>query len=231
MAVVKKTIVKQQRKKRKIEKRGDDERGREENEKVKKEDEDEQKPFEVAVELPHGRVLTFSKTTRENRVEPAELGKADATREAIYTLGRMEKDRTTGNATSTFDICHARVTLLIVEHFNWQLPFSKKAADEYIWFLKLKAEKDDYSRNVYHPSPLIDQIWHTHILLTKKYIEDCEAMFGEEKFFHHELNRFDGGREFTLNQVNRQGRDMSFWLEDALSKIISEDDSLWIHRL
>lgn len=33
------------------------------------------------------------------------------------------------------------------------------------------------------PTKLIDEVWHTHMLDTRKYAEDCEAIFG--RFLHH----------------------------------------------
>lgn len=33
------------------------------------------------------------------------------------------------------------------------------------------------------PNPVVDIVWHTHILFTQKYHEDCANIFGE--YIHH----------------------------------------------
>lgn len=34
------------------------------------------------------------------------------------------------------------------------------------------------------PTHVVDIFWHTHILFTRKYFKDCEAIFGQ--YLHHE---------------------------------------------
>lgn len=41
-----------------------------------------------------------------------------------------------------------------------------------------------YSRHLLVPTRQIDEFWHNHILYTKKYSEDCLAIFGY--YLHHE---------------------------------------------
>ncbi len=48
-------------------------------------------------------------------------------------------------------------------------------------FLYLK--KKYGKRHPIVPSEEIDEIWHAHILDTRKYIKDCQAIFGE--YLHH----------------------------------------------
>ena len=54
------------------------------------------------------------------------------------------------------------------------------AVEEYRRFLVLKMENPSVKLA---PTGLMDKAWHTHILDTKRYAEDCEAMFG--RFLHH----------------------------------------------
>lgn len=63
---------------------------------------------------------------------------------------------------------------------NW----SKKRADEvekqYQAFFIVMYR---YQEDIHIPTKDIDSFWHTHILFTKKYSEDCEYIFG--KYIHH----------------------------------------------
>jgi hypothetical protein len=51
---------------------------------------------------------------------------------------------------------------------------------EYRRFLILKMENPGVKLA---PTGLMDKAWHTHILDTRRYAEDCETMFG--RFLHH----------------------------------------------
>lgn len=54
------------------------------------------------------------------------------------------------------------------------------AAQQYRQFLKIIAM---YPKKSIVPTKLIDEVWHTHILDTAKYAEDCQEIFGY--FLHH----------------------------------------------
>ncbi len=54
------------------------------------------------------------------------------------------------------------------------------SVEEYRRFLVLKMENPGVKLA---PTDLMDKAWHTHILDTRRYAEDCEAMFG--RFLHH----------------------------------------------
>ena len=54
------------------------------------------------------------------------------------------------------------------------------AVEEYRRFLVLKMENPGEKLA---PTGLMDKAWHTHILDTRRYAEDCEKMFG--RFLHH----------------------------------------------
>ena len=54
------------------------------------------------------------------------------------------------------------------------------SVEEYRRFLVLKMENP---RVKLAPTSLADKAWHMHILDTRRYAEDCEAMFG--RFLHH----------------------------------------------
>ena len=54
------------------------------------------------------------------------------------------------------------------------------SVEEYRRFLVLKMENPGVKLA---PTGLMDKAWHMHILDTRRYAEDCEAMFG--RFLHH----------------------------------------------
>ena len=54
------------------------------------------------------------------------------------------------------------------------------SVEEYRRFLVLKMENPGVKLA---PTSLMDKAWHTHILDTRRYAGDCEAMFG--RFLHH----------------------------------------------
>ncbi|MEL6161824.1 MAG: glycine-rich domain-containing protein-like [Cyanobacteria bacterium J06623_5] len=63
---------------------------------------------------------------------------------------------------------------------GWTLERSTKAVEQYRKFLFLVYR---YPGERIVPSREVDQVWHTHILDTVKYREDCDLLF--EKFMDH----------------------------------------------
>lgn len=57
---------------------------------------------------------------------------------------------------------------------------------EYVHFLGLKAMARDYDARIYSPSPVIDIIWHLHIVDTKNYAAVCATLLGEPRLLHHD---------------------------------------------
>lgn len=63
---------------------------------------------------------------------------------------------------------------------GWSLERATQAIEHYRRFLFLV---NQYPSQQIVPSKEADQVWHTHILDTAKYSEDCDVLFG--KFMHH----------------------------------------------
>jgi ubiquitin len=64
---------------------------------------------------------------------------------------------------------------------------------EYLRFLELKISIRDLDAEVLSPSPLVDSMWHLHIIDTKRYSEDCGRLLGNSSLnllIHHNP---DGG--------------------------------------
>ena len=77
--------------------------------------------------------------------------------------------------------------------YGWPEKETDEAIENYRTFLKevyayrtekKRAARIDGAKAVrLSPDPLTDIVWHTHILFTEKYHEDCESLFGE--YIHH----------------------------------------------
>jgi|GEM_PF-685611 hypothetical protein len=62
---------------------------------------------------------------------------------------------------------------------NWSLEHALVGAEEYRKFLFLTVARPE----TIVPTEFVDEVWHTHILDTMKYEEDCKEVFGF--FLHH----------------------------------------------
>jgi hypothetical protein len=63
------------------------------------------------------------------------------------------------------------------------------AIGEYKRFLRMKVAYPDMEIS---PSPLVDEVWHVHILDTRQYMKDCDKLFG---FYLHHAPSFGNSQE------------------------------------
>lgn len=70
--------------------------------------------------------------------------------------------------------------------YGWPEDAASSAIEDYRAFLHEihEAEPVNGEMKKISPDPIVDIVWHTHILFTEKYHADCEAIFG--KYIHHE---------------------------------------------
>ena len=68
---------------------------------------------------------------------------------------------------------------LKLEH-GWSLDRLNHALRQYRLWLKTVAR---HPKESIIPNKEVDEVWHTHILDTRKYAEDCQHIFG--RFLHH----------------------------------------------
>ncbi len=66
------------------------------------------------------------------------------------------------------------------EGSDWSLTFAMEVEQEYRRYLAMCLENP---KMAVVPSSHVDEFWHTHILDTQKYADDCNAVFGE--MLHH----------------------------------------------
>jgi len=68
----------------------------------------------------------------------------------------------------------------LVKEQNWTLDRAELVEAQYKAFLFLLGNKEG---RFFIPTLDIDEMWHTHILDTRKYMDDCATLFGE--YIHH----------------------------------------------
>lgn len=68
----------------------------------------------------------------------------------------------------------------LIEEHGWTAETCADAEDLYRKFLALNIR---YPERKLCPNGPVDEFWHAHILDTRKYAADCEALFGE--MLHH----------------------------------------------
>src|SRR6266852_76230 len=65
---------------------------------------------------------------------------------------------------------------------GWTREYAEGIEQGYRTYLTMLAKYQDHAEDILL-SKDVDEFWHTHILQTIKYTEDCEAVFG--KYLHH----------------------------------------------
>lgn len=90
---------------------------------------------------------------------------------ALLLMSQIEK---TKQAIENLDF--SMIINKMVAHQGWDLDEAEEACRLYRNWLFLTAK---YPGKALPPSEDIDEFWHNHILDTKKYRTDCQAVFGE----------------------------------------------------
>lgn len=78
----------------------------------------------------------------------------------------------------------------LTDRQKWSMDDAREAVRRYKNFLILLLR---YPDEILAPAPDIDEAWHNHILFTREYIRDCQAIFGE--YLHHTPSRNSGPEE------------------------------------
>jgi hypothetical protein len=105
---------------------------------------------------------------------------------------------------------------------GWTKEQTGRAIALYVMFLALKHQHPDLE---IVPSQEIDRVWHTHILDTQKYTQDCQQVFGG--VLHHFPYFGLKGEEDRQNLLTSFARTQSLFLEHfSISMTVeSEDES------
>ena len=72
----------------------------------------------------------------------------------------------------------------LTDRYKWPSENASEAVRRYKNFLLLLLK---YPDEVLAPAPDIDEAWHNHILFTREYMRDCQAIFGN--YLHHAPSR------------------------------------------
>ena len=78
----------------------------------------------------------------------------------------------------SLDISH--VASRTQKRMGWSNSYTTLILKEYLRYLTIAQTHPDIHLV---PSELVDEIWHDHILHTKRYMADCQTLFG--RYMHH----------------------------------------------
>src|SRR5713101_8742485 len=89
---------------------------------------------------------------------------------------------------------------------GWTREYAEGIERGYRTYLTMLAKYPDHAEDILL-SKDVDEFWHTHILQTIKYTEDCEAVFG--KYLHHaphigEVTSADKEKRIALAEKTRR---------------------------
>ena len=67
----------------------------------------------------------------------------------------------------------------MIERFPEHLvSWCKRAVKDYVYFLDIKKEHNDWNSEMFSPSRWIDEVWHAHLSFTDRYQHDMMAFCG-----------------------------------------------------
>lgn len=116
----------------------------------------------------------------------------------------LSKVREYGQKISGIDLDSVKQRL--VERENWTPAQADEIEAKYRVFLLLIALNPSESLS---PTVAVDEMWHAHILDTRKYITDCESVLGQGRYIHHNPNAPRGvSIAATFNKTQEKSREL-----------------------
>eukprot|EP00112_Aurelia_sp_Birch-Aquarium-sp1_P007824 Seg1854.2 transcript_id=Seg1854.2/GoldUCD/mRNA.D3Y31 product="hypothetical protein" protein_id=Seg1854.2/GoldUCD/D3Y31 len=91
---------------------------------------------------------------------------------------------------------------------KWSEEKATAGVNAYEQFLKLKAAMKDYKATKLSPTPLIDEVWHLHVLDTQRYANDCVDFCGE--VIHHDV---DGDKVAFKREIRRNATKVAYEMQ------------------
>lgn len=76
----------------------------------------------------------------------------------------------------------------VQRRLGWSADYSARVLIEYKRFMELKCALRDFSADKLTPPLAVDEMWHLHVLDTKRYKTDCQEMAGDLAFIHHDAD-------------------------------------------
>jgi len=75
--------------------------------------------------------------------------------------------------------------LVKARHPEREYKWINRAVEQYVHFLELKKEHNDFQSKMFSPSILIDMIWHAHLSFLDRYHRDVQALAGSTEVLEH----------------------------------------------
>jgi hypothetical protein len=98
----------------------------------------------------------------------------------------------------------------------------KRAVEQYVHFLELKKEHNDFQSETFSPSTLVDIIWHAHLSFLDRYHRDVQALTGSTDVLEHSpVLGEDASKRYTAAHQAHVAR------MHGLDKPV--DDEFWPH--
>ena len=92
----------------------------------------------------------------------------------------------------------------------WSEERATAGVNAYEQFLKMKAALKDYQATKLSPTPLIDEVWHLHVLDTRRYANDCIVFCGE--VIHHDV---DGDKDAFQREIRRNATKVAYEMQNG----------------
>ena len=93
---------------------------------------------------------------------------------------------------------------------DWSEERATAGVNAYEQFLKLKATLKDYKATKLSPTPLIDEVWHLHVLDTQRYADDCVHFCGA--VIHHDV---DGDKDAFKREIRRNATKVAYEMQNG----------------
>jgi len=123
------------------------------------------------------------------------------------------------NITETWNFDLAIEKVLEVKNGAWSLQRAEKAVENYKRYMAITKALGGVQLV---PNGDIDEIWHMHILDTRAYMRDCDALFGE--YLHHYPYFGMLGEENRNQWLNVQTESERLW-NDLFGEVLYGSDS------
>ncbi|MBP7075217.1 MAG: glycine-rich domain-containing protein-like [Rhabdochlamydiaceae bacterium] len=91
----------------------------------------------------------------------------------------------------------------LTDRYKWPSENASEAVRRYKNFLLLLLK---YPNEVLAPTPDIDEAWHNHILFTREYMRDCQAIFGN--YLHHAPSRNSPEEKKVMLEAQSRSSDL-----------------------
>mmetsp|Transcript_19881 Transcript_19881/g.30285 ORF Transcript_19881/g.30285 Transcript_19881/m.30285 type:complete len:266 (+) Transcript_19881:197-994(+) len=115
-----------------------------------------------------------------------------------HEVKKRKRDDVREQVERFFEFDQAELIQLTENMHNLNTETSEKVFFAYKQFIEIKILREDYDAKLFSPPPLVDHMWHAHILDTAKYGTSCQRSIG--KMIHHNPR---GGHDLQARNQRR----------------------------